>query len=48
MNHTIPQLFTGKFSPREPKCPNEVAPGDRDSSTCEKTTWKIAPIGTIQ
>ena len=39
----IPQLFSGKFSPREPKCLNGVAVGDWDGLT----TREIAPIGAI-
>ena len=39
----IPQLFTRKFSPREPKCLNRVAVRDSDGLT----TREIAPIGAI-
>ena len=37
----IPQLFTRKFLPREPKCINGVAVGNSDGLT----TREIAPIG---
>ena len=37
------QLFTGKFSAREPKCLTGVAVGDRDS----QNSREIAPIGAI-
>ena len=52
----IPQLFTRKFSPREPKCPNGVAVRDWDGQFIFRTkhtdikvvtTQKIAPIGAI-
>ena len=36
----MPQLFTRKFSPREPKCLNGVAVADWDGLT----TGEIAPI----
>ena len=43
---TVQQLFTGKFSAREPKCLTGVALGIGTVSTCEKTTRDILPIGT--
>ena len=39
----IPQLFTRKFSPGEPKSLNVVAVGDQDGLT----THEIAPVGAI-
>ena len=43
---TVQQLFTRKFSAREPKCLTGVALGIGTVSTCEKTTREILPIGT--
>ena len=43
---TVQQLFTRKFSAREPKCLTGVALGIGIVSTCEKTTREILPIGT--
>ena len=46
-SYTVQQLFTRKFSAREPKCLTGVAVGIGIVSTCEKTTSEIAPIGAI-
>ena len=43
---TVQQLFTGKFSAREPKCLTGVALGTGIVSTCEENTCEILPIGT--
>ena len=43
---TVQQLFTGKFSAREPKWLTGVALGIGIVSTCEETTREILPIGT--
>ena len=43
---TVQQLFTGKFSAREPKWLTGVALGIGIVSTCEGTTREILPIGT--
>ena len=43
---TVQQLFTGKFSAREPKWLTGVAPGIGTVSTCEETTREILSIGT--
>ena len=43
LTHYIPQLFTAKFSPREPKCVNGVGIGDWDGLTASE----IAPNGAL-
>ena len=43
----VPQLFTGKFSPEEPKCVNGLVVRIGMASVFEKTTWKMALIGAI-
>ena len=45
----IPQLFTRKFSPREPKCLNGLVVWHIEiASTREKTIREIAPIGATE
>ena len=37
----VPQLFTRKFSPKEPKCFNGLAVRIGMASVFEKTAWKL-------
>ena len=37
----VPQLFTRKFSPKEPKCVNGLAVRIGMASVFEKTAWKM-------
>ena len=47
----ITQLFTGQFSPREPKCPNGVAVRDGDGQfifSTNHTSFKVVIIKLLR